>query len=236
MKNSKALIAVLCALVLVFALAACAQQKGKTENVTQVVTDENGEIVTLESGEALTEELEAQIVTDANGNAVTEVVTDKNGTPLTTVQNNKYVNVTQVVTKPQGGKASSTAKTTSTTKKGTTAKATTTKAKTTTTTTTKPSTTQNAKERKIKITVKLPIDGDVTDELTIKINGKEIKKLDVKLDGSEYSFTTKDKYKGEVEVYASLKDHGSDSVKTDKEQCTLDIPLTRIPILVDDED
>ena len=37
MKNSKAVIAVLCAIVLIFSLAACAQQKAKMEKVAQVV-------------------------------------------------------------------------------------------------------------------------------------------------------------------------------------------------------
>ncbi|MBR7061326.1 MAG: fibronectin type III domain-containing protein, partial [Eubacterium sp.] len=114
MKNSKAIIAVVCALVLIFSLAACATQKAKTEEITQVVTDENGEVVTDKNGEALTEEIQAQIVTDANGKAVTEVVTDQNGKPLTTVKDNKYVNVTQVVT--VSGSTSSETSQTSTTK------------------------------------------------------------------------------------------------------------------------
>ncbi len=108
MKNSKAVIAVLCAIVLIFSLAACAQQKAKTELVAQVVTDENGQAVTGADGEVITEEVMAQIVTDANGQAVTEVVTGTDGKPLTTVVNDKYVNVTQVVTtRPSGSPSNS---------------------------------------------------------------------------------------------------------------------------------
>ncbi len=101
MKNYKSIVAVLLALVLVSTLIACTQ-KPKTENVTQVVTNENGEVVTGENGEAITEEIEAQVVTDANGKPVTEVVTDSEGKPLTTVQDGEYVNVTQNVTEPSG--------------------------------------------------------------------------------------------------------------------------------------
>ena len=100
MKNSKAVIAVLCAIVLIFSLAACAQQKAKMEKVAQVVTDANGVPVTGVDGAIVTEEVMAQVVTDANGKAVTEIVTGVNGQPLTTVKDNQYVNVTQVVTTP----------------------------------------------------------------------------------------------------------------------------------------
>ena len=230
MKNSKALIAVLCAIVLIFSFAACAKQKGKTENITQVITDANGEVVTNESGEALTEEIEAQIVTDENGKAVTEVVTGTDGKPLTTVVNNKYVNVTQVVTAPQGKTTSTAAKkTTATTKKGS--------SKTTTATTTTKATTKSNKPRKIKITVLLPTDAGLEDTLTISINGKEVKKAKVKLDNlADYSFTTEDKYKGEVEITAALEKHGSATVKTSDASVKFEISYDGIPVLIDDED
>ena len=324
-KHSKALIAVLCAIVLIFSLAACAQQKGKTEKVTQVVTNENGEAVTGENGELITEEVEAQIITDANGKAVTEVVTGQNGQPLTTVVNNSYVNVTQVVTSQKsqttaGNKTATTKKSEKTTKK---------KSKTTTTQSasdnapkapenisslsvsdisetslklnwskvsctgyqiaisedggvswaylekdytkttytvkdlisntdyifrvrafnknndgtsasewksTNAKTKENKDKRKITISIELPVDGDADDVLTVTIDGKEIKKEKVKLDGSTVSFTTEEKYKGEVEINASLADHGADTIKTDKAECKLTLPLTRIPVLIDDED
>jgi hypothetical protein len=329
LKNSKALIAVLCAIVLIFSLAACAQQKAKTEKVTQVVTNESGEAVTGENGELITEEVEAQIITDANGKAVTEIVTGQNGQPLTTVVNNSYVNVTQVVTSSKKGSTS--VNKTLTTKKTTTKKSK--SAKKTTQISTEKSTTDKAQDkpenissltvsdikedslklnwsnvsctgyqiaisgdagqsweylekeytkntytvknlisntdyafrvraynkdgsgtaasewkqvnaktkantdkRKIKIIIELPIDGDAEDVLTVTIDGKEIKKGKVKLDGSKYSFTTEEKYKGEVEINASLADHGSDTVKTDKDECVLSLPLSRIPLLIDDED
>ena len=328
MKNSKAIIAVLCAVVLIFSLAACAQQKVKTEKVTQAVTNESGEIVTDENGATVTEELQAQIVTDSEGKAVTEIVTGTDGKPLTTVKDNKYVNVTQVVT-AKGGKASN-----STTGKASTTKAS--KDKTTnqeqTSSTSKKSssdvkapaaittlkasdisqtsfklswnkvdctgyrimfstdggarwsyferdyknktnytakglisdtnyivkvvaynsksgktaegkgkqiavkTKANTKSRKIKINVVLPADSNMEDTLTVSIDGKEIKKEKVRLDGSTYTFTTEDKYKGEVEIKAELKEHGAEILLTDKEECTIEVPLGRIPILIDDED
>ena len=97
MKRYKSIIAVLAAVILISSLIACTQ-KAPTETVTQAVTNENGEFVTDENGELVTEEIEAQIVTDKNGNAVTEVVTDGDGKPVTTVKDGEYVNVTQVVT------------------------------------------------------------------------------------------------------------------------------------------
>ena len=333
MKNSKAIIAVLCAVVLIFSLAACAQQKTKTESITQAVTNENGEIVTDENGAAVTEELQAQIVTDAQGKAITEVVTGKDGKPLTTVKDNKYVNVTQVVT-AKSGNASGSKTSESTSAKASTTKASkdkTTKAETTSSTTKKGEskvkapaaitslkasditqtsfklswnkvdctgyrimfspdggarwsylerdyknktsytakglisdtnyivkvvaynsksgktaegkgkqiavkTKANTKSRKIKINIVLPADSNMEDTLIISIDGKEIKKDKVKLDGSTYTFTTEDKYKGEVEIKAELKEHGAEILLTDKEECIIEVPLGRIPILIDDED
>lgn len=317
MKNSKIIIAVLCAVVLIFSFAACAQQKQKTENVTQIVTDENGQAVTGENGEAITEEVQAQIVTDANGKAVTEIVTGENGKPLTTVVNNKYVNVTQNVTvnnkstQNKTTKKNSSSKTTTTTKKkaqsapkapksisklsvsdktkssvklswskvdcsgyqisisadkGATwsylekdysktsytvkdlasdteysfrvrafnknsAGSTASKWKTA-----KAKTKENNESRKIKISILLPSDSDSEDVLTVTVEGKEVKKVKVKLDGSTYSFTTEDKFKGKVEISASLKDHGTATIKTDKQECTIEANLSRIPVLIDDED
>ena len=333
MKNSKAIIAVLCAVVLIFSLAACAQQKAKTESVTQAVTNENGEIVTDKNGAAVTEELQAQIVTDAEGKAITEVVTGTDGKPLTTVKDNKYVNVTQVVTAknsnaPSGNATGSTTVKTSTTKASKDKK--TTKSEKASSTTKKSTskvkapeaitklkasdvtqtsfklswnkvdctgyrimfstdggarwsyferkysktsytanglisdtnyivkvvaynsksgktaegkgkqvavkTKANTKSRKIKIHIVLPIDSNMEDTLTIFIDGKEIKKEKVRLDGSAYTFTTDEKYKGEVEIRAELKEHGAEILLTDKEECTIEVPLGKIPILIDDED
>ena len=97
MKQSKTLIIFLAVMVLVASLVACTAQKERTENVMQAVTDENGEPVTDENGALLTEEVEAQVVTDENGNAVTEVITNRAGKAITTVINNEYKPVTQVV-------------------------------------------------------------------------------------------------------------------------------------------
>ena len=118
MKNYKSIIAVVVAVVLISSLIACTQ-KAPTETVTQAVTNENGEFVTDANGELVTEEIEAQVVTDKNGNPVTEVVTDGEGKPVTTVKDGEYVNVTQVVTEAAGTTKSGTK---TTTKKGTTTK------------------------------------------------------------------------------------------------------------------
>lgn len=120
MKNSKSIIAVIIAVVLISSLIACTQ-KAPTETVTQAVTNENGEFVTDENGELVTEEIEAQVVTDKNGNPVTEVVTDGEGKPVTTVQDGEYVNVTQVVTEASGNNTTGSGSKT-TTKKGATTK------------------------------------------------------------------------------------------------------------------
>ena len=321
MKNSKAIIAVVCALVLIFSLAACAAQKAKTEEITQVVTDENGEVVTDKNGEALTEEIQAQIVTDANGKAVTEVVTDQNGKPLTTVKDNKYVNVTQVVTISNSTssqtpttkskkKSKSDKKESSTTKKASSVKAPDAITKLSASSIEKTSfklswnkvkcsgyyvmfsvdngahwsyferaytktsytaknlisdqnyliqvlafnksesgkvykgkakqitvkTKENTKKRKIKINVVLPVDANQKDDLIISIDGKTIDEKTVKLDGSTYTVTTEKEYKGEVEITAELKSHGIQTVLTDKEECFLEVPLGKIPVLIDDED
>ena len=332
MKNSKPIIAVLCAIVLIFSLVACAQQKAKTEKVTQVVTDANGQAVTGENGEAVTEEVMAQVVTDKDGKAVTEIVTGTDGKPLTTVVNKKYVNVTQAVTQAPSGKTTKAkeypsqtttkkkkGKKTSTTKKG--SKPTTTKkGKTAPNTpanvskltassitqtslklswnsvkcsgyqlavssdggktwkylekeykatsytvkklvsntvylfrvrayntnsagktpsdwkTVKAKTKATTEARKIKISVMLPIDGEIEDVLSIYINNKKVKSETVHCNGDTFEFTTKEEYKGEVEITASLEKHGTITIKTDKSKASLEVPLARIPVLIDDED
>lgn len=320
MKNSKAFIAVLTVIVLIFSFAACSQQKEDAKKVTQAVTNENGEVVTDENGELVTEEIEAQIVTDSNGNAVTEVVTGNDGKALTTVVNNSYVNVTQNVTQVSGGTAKQTSKTSTkassetksgknntTTKKkqdnGTTKKPTelpkapatisslnageiketsvklswgkvectgyqiacstdggkswtylekeykkteyTVKdlisntdyvfrvraynknsagTKTSDWKTVKAKTKENKTARNIRILVTLPSDGNVEDTLTIEIDGKVVHTDKINCNGSVYKYTTDKKYKGEVEINVSLKNHKSSAIlKTDKEECELDV-------------
>ena len=242
MKNSKALIAALCAIVLIFSFAACTQQKAKTENVTQVVTNENGEAVTGENGEAITEEVEAQIVTDADGKAVTEVVTGSNGTPLTTVQNNKYVNVTQAVTVPysgsgnksaasktENGKKSSGSNTTKksqkTTKKGK-------KTTTTTTTTTKPT---QPITRKIKIKLTLPSNNN-KDTVIVTVNGDKVYEKNVMLDGSTFEITTEEKYTGEVEIKAYREGKDGITIISGDKECAITVPLDEIFVVGDDKD
>ena len=324
MKKSKVIIAVITCIVLIFSFAACAQEKAKKESVTQAVTNESGEVVTKENGEVVTEEVEAQLVTDENGKAITEVVTGTNGKPLTTVVDNKYVNVTQNVTVSQNGNpsANSTSNNTSsnTTKSKNNSSTTTKKGKSapkapadvssltasditksslklswkkvgcsgyqiaisddggktwnylekeynktsytakdlisnteyifrvraynknsagTTASkwkTVKAKTKENTTARKIKITINLPADSNSEDTLIVKIDGKEVKNVKVNLDGGKYTFTTENKYKGEVEISASLKKHGATAIKTDKGECELEIPLAEIPVLIDDED
>lgn len=337
MKNSKAVIAVLCMIVLIFSLAACAGQKAKMEKVAQVVTDSNGVPVTGVDGAVVTEEVMAQVVTDSNGKAVTEIVTGTNGKPLTTVVDDKYVTVTQVVTTSPNNTthpvtvttkaATAPTTTTTTTKKS---KTTTKKSKKKTTTkkqgkaapkapadvtnlsassitttsvklswnkviasgyqiaissdggnswkylkeeyignsytakglvsntayvfrvraynknsagkttskwkTVKTKTKADTTLRKIKIIVELPVDGNMKDDLTITVNNKTVKTAKVNLNGNKYTFTTENLYKGEVEITASLKAHGSITVKTDKSECSLAVPLSKIPVLTEDED
>ena len=89
--------------------------------------------------------------------------------------------------------------------------------------------------RKIKVTVKLPVDSNVEDTLRVYIGKTLVKEAKIRCNGKTYFFTTDKKYKGLVKVRAELKSHGvSSSVDTDKNSCTVD--LTGIGIDSDYDD
>lgn len=145
----------------------------------------------------------ADETTDAGqtNKTVTEVVTGENGKVLTTVENGKYVTVTRVAggssktTTAKNGSGSSKTDTTSKSdgKKTTTTKVTTTKSK-------------KASSRYIDITVNLPLESSTTKrQIVLYINGKEVKKDSVVLDGTDYTYTSKKKYKKDVSVKVEIE-------------------------------
>lgn len=333
MKKYKGLLAVLIAVALLFSLAACAGNSGKSEKVTVAVTNENGEYVTDENGELVTEEVEAEVVTNENGEVVTEIVTDANGKPVTTVVDGKYQNVTQVVTGASSSNSANNNSTKNTTVKSTKKSETTAKKNNSSTkkgtdnsdTIKKPSAPKNVSKleadrvkteslrlkwgkvscdgyqvqqfangewvyltknttstsltvkelvsftsyqfrvrafnknsagttasswktvsvttkaadtsRKITLTVLLPVKSGEEDTLTIYVDGKVVETKTVKLDGTEYVFTTKDKYKGKVSVKAELKKaRTSDTKETDKAAEILDLTAIGIQIIPGEDD
>lgn len=133
-KNNKFIIAILIAVILACALVACSntdKKVGEMVTVTEVVTDDAGEAVTDEAGEVVTEEMDAEVKTDANGEAVTEVVTDSKGTAYTHADGSHVVRKVVV-------KTTSPFRRTTTTKKTTTAKNSKSTTKANSKTTTKP--------------------------------------------------------------------------------------------------
>ena len=91
--NKKISIALVVLIVLSMVFVACSKNaKDEEATVTQVVTDENGEVVT--------ELVTGSVVTDAEGSTVTEVVTNAQGEKVT---NSQGGDITQVVTKAPNG-------------------------------------------------------------------------------------------------------------------------------------
>ncbi|MGN0528333.1 MAG: hypothetical protein ACI4IE_04295 [Eubacterium sp.] len=149
---------------------------------------------------------------------VTEVVTDESGKVLTTVENGKYVTVTQVVggdsnsgsssgsnsssgnggsskttTAKNGTNAANNVVTSKSNGKESTAKVTTTAAK-------------KASSRYIDVTVNLPLESSTTKrQIVIYINDKEVKKDSVVLDGTDYTYTSEKKYKKDVSVKVEIE-------------------------------
>jgi hypothetical protein len=69
------------------------------------------------------------------------------------------------------------------------------------------------------------------------VNDELVKTDTVTFDGSTYSFTTKDKYKGVVKVKAVLSGQEvSDSVSTDKSSVTINLANQFIEIIPGDDD
>lgn len=100
MKKYKGIIALLLVVVIVASFVACsssADYEANEQVVEQAVTDENGEVVTNEMGEAVMETVTGEAVTNSNGQAVTETVTNSTGEVVTHANGDP---VTQVVTKP----------------------------------------------------------------------------------------------------------------------------------------
>ena len=94
---------------------------------------------------------------------------------------------------------------------------------------------ESDKSHNITLNIKLPIDSNKEDILTIKIGDDKYTEK-VNLNGSTYTFKSPKKYKGVVKITASLKSAGSSfSGKTDKETYSIDISGTGIDI-VDGED
>lgn len=206
----KKIISVLSVFVIVMGLAACTSTQYVDTPVTAVVTDKNGEAVTDDKGNNVTE-----VVTDEQGNTVTEKVTANKDASSST--NNTTAPSKKVTGNSSTSKANSTTgkangeKETSTTKSST-QKQTTTK-KQTTTTTTKPTTTARPKKRDVTITVELPYYNEQETELTVfyKVKGDkkytELETREIVLDSSKNKekFEIK-KIKGDILVYVKLKD------------------------------
>jgi hypothetical protein len=325
MKKSKSIIAVLIVLVIVCAFAACSSKSDTQaiDEVTQAVTDSNGELVTDESGEVVTETVQGEIVTDSAGKAVTEVVTVSGGTAVTNSLGNV---VTQVVT----ASSQNTTTTSKSSKTKTTQKQTDENSDSTSTTKapvkkpSKPSNVSSLKASSVKTdsvklswskvdctgyqiavstdggfnwsylekaynsgttytvknltsmteysfrvraynsnsagvsasdwkTVKvttaeddtskyitlsfiLPYDNNKEDKLTITINGEVVHTENVKCDGSTYTYKTEKKYKGAIDVVATLKNSKiSRSLHTDKD-AQIDLTQEGIDVIEAEDD
>lgn len=205
----KKTLSIIMILGLVFAFGACATKEYKDEEVTAVVTNAEGETVT-----------------DKAGKPVTEIVSQSKKTTTTNaIGKTTTGNSDKTASNTSGGSTAATSKNSKTTTKKTTTS--TTKNNTSKTTTKKPTTTTTVPDnRVIKITVQLPHGSNEKDTIIISVNGKEVKKDTVSLNGSTYTFTTKDKYRGEVKVRAELKNNGKSEnavVKKGKAQVLIDL-------------
>lgn len=223
----KKFLAIFICLAVIFAFAACSKENRDEKVVTEVVTDENGETVTDEDGKAVTQIVE---VTDENGDPVS---TDKNGSS----NGNASANGSASGSGSTGSNASgnnsgsgnsgsgnsgsgnsgsgnsgsnnnsgSNSGSNSENNNGSNGSEDKPSSNSGSETTKKPETTVAA-NRNIKISVSLPIDSSKEDTLTLYVNGEKVKEDKVVLNGTTYSFTTKDKYKGSVKVKASLKNY-----------------------------
>lgn len=170
MKKTKSAVILLIIAVVVAIFVACSSKPAysdKEVELTQVVTDANGEAVTDANGEVVTEKAQGVTVTDVNGQTVTEVVTKKDGTEVTKPNGEK---VTQAVTvapsqTTKNNSTNSNDKTTSSTTTKKNDKTTTTTKKNTATTTTTETTTlppttavgqDEVEDKDIQISVVLP--------------------------------------------------------------------------------
>lgn len=90
--------------------------------------------------------------------------------------------------------------------------------------------------RYITVKVVLPNDNSRKDTLTIKIDGKTVHTEEVTCNGSQYEYKTEKKYKGAVEITASLeKSKVSRTIRTDKDG-KIDLSSNGIDILEAEDD
>lgn len=215
----KKVIAVLTFAAMLIAFSACSKAAYNDKVVTAVVTDENGETVTDAQGEPVTE-----IVSDTTDGSQADK-TDKTDQAGETSGSGAAAESTG---KDKGGKTTAKKGKTTTKKDKTTEKKDQSTTKSTTTTTV-------PANRKITVQVELPNYNNMEDTLTIYVNDKKVKSAKVNLNGSAYTFTTKDKYKGKVKVTAALKTYdktaSSGSVQLAKDKDTAVINLMNMEIL-----
>ena len=92
-------------------------------------------------------------------------------------------------------------------------------------------------KRSISLKISLPVNANREDTLIIKIDDDEPEKMQVNLDGSSVTFTSKKKYKGLVKISLKLKDEKSSvEFKTDKDYYEVEIPHAGIYVLEGGED
>ena len=94
-------------------------------------------------------------------------------------------------------------------------------------------------KRKIKISVKLPMDSNKEDTIRIYVDDMKavVKETKIKCNGTTFTWTTDKEYKGPVKVKAVLVSHKvSNTITTDKESCMVDLSGIGIDQEVDDKD
>jgi hypothetical protein len=88
----------------------------------------------------------------------------------------------------------------------------------------------------LTIYVILPKDNSTEDTLTISIDGKVVHTADVKLNGSKYEYKTDKKYKGAVDIVATLTNNkSSQTIRSDK-NVTIDLSNQGIDIMEAEND
>lgn len=215
-KKKKIIIAIIIAVILIAAAAGIYAAMNKDNGyvdipVTEIVTDENGEAVTNAQGEVVTE-----VVTDAAGKTVTQRV-KKSGTTTksndSNTQNNAGGNNNNNNAGSNAGGNSGNGSGSSNNQQDNTSNND--DVKPSSNPTDKPSDppTEAPKNRKINVSVILP-SGGKSDTLEIYADGELVKSDSVVLNGKTYTFTTDDKYKGDVKIEAVLKSYGTKASST----------------------
>lgn len=212
-KKKKIIIAIIIAVVLIAAAvgiyAALNKDNGYVDiPVTEIVTDENGEAVTNAQGEVVTE-----VVTDADGKTVTQRV-KKNGTTKANnnAQNNAGGSGSNGSDNNEGSNNGGNSGNSNNQQENPSDNNDATNSNNPTEKPTE-STTEAPVNRKIDISVILPT-GNKSDTLEIYADGELVKSDSVVLNGKTYTFTTEDKYKGDVKIEAVLKSYGTKASST----------------------